>query len=99
MDVQYLSRTPPSAGRCCCFFFVQLCAIGSEHASLKEAMDKYEGIRKFPTSKITFNSWFLGFIETQKGIGAALRDKFFDTVYRLAQFIFLDSAEPKVGDK
>jgi salicylate hydroxylase len=79
----------------------QLCAIGTEHASLKEAMDKYEGIRKFPTSKITFNSWFLGFIETQKGIGAALRDKFFDTVYRLgvAQFIFLDSAKPKVGDK
>ena len=62
---------------------LQLSAIGSQHSSLQAALSKYEGIRKFPTAKITFNSWFLGFIETQRGIGAAVRDRFFNTMYRL----------------
>ena len=69
--------------------------------SLGEALRKYEAIRKFPTAKITLNSWFLGFIETQKGVGAAVRDRFFSTMARVgvAQFVFLDGATPKVGDK
>lgn len=51
-------------------------------------------------AKLTFNSWFLGFIETQKGLGAAFRDRFFNTMFRIgvAQFVFLDGATPKVGE-
>jgi salicylate hydroxylase len=77
----------------------QLAQIGAEHETLSDALAAYQSIRKFPTAKLTFNSWFLGFIETQRGLGAAFRDKFFNTMYRLgvAQFVFLDGATPKVG--
>jgi len=79
---------------------LQLASIGTQHSSLQAALSKYESIRKFPTAKLTFNSWFLGFIETQKGFGSYLRDVFFNTMYRLgvAQFVFLDGATPKVGE-
>jgi salicylate hydroxylase len=78
----------------------QLAAIGTRHASLDEALAAYERIRKFPTAKLTLNSWFLGFLETQRGLGAVVRDKFFNTMYRVgvAQFVFLDGATPKIGD-
>ena len=79
---------------------LQLAAIGNVHATLPEALSRYEAVRKFPTAKLTLNSWFLGFIETQEGLGAVFRDNFFRVMagVGVAQFVFLDGATPKLGE-
>jgi hypothetical protein len=63
-------------------------------------LSRYEAVRKFPTAKLTLNSWFLGFIETQQGLGAVFRDNFFRVMagVGVAQFVFLDGATPKLGE-
>jgi len=75
-----------------------LAEIGKKHASLPDALKAYERRRKPPTTRIMLNSWILGNLETQTGLGASFRDNFFTATGALgvAEKVFLDGAVPKV---
>ena len=68
--------------------------VGGEHASVSDALRAYQNGRWFPTSRLLANSRLLGFLETQRGLGASFRDAFFFTTGRLgvAKRVFLDGA-------
>jgi 2-polyprenyl-6-methoxyphenol hydroxylase-like FAD-dependent oxidoreductase len=69
-----------------------------EEAALRQALWRYQLIRKPTTALLMLESRFLGAVETQKGFGATLRDAFFWTTDKLgvAKFIFLKGAVPRV---
>lgn len=66
------------------------------YASVKEALDAYEGIRKPPTSAIMLSSRVIGFVETGAGPVGAVRDLAFAVLGTsgVAGKIFLKNAIP-----
>ena len=71
--------------------------VGGEHASVPDALRAYQLARWWPTTRLLANSRILGFLETQRGPGAAFRDTFFFTTGKLgiAKKVFLDAATIK----
>ena len=71
---------------------------GGKHADVKAALGAYERSRKPVTSLIMLESRFLGFLETQSGLGGLARDAFFFTTDKLgvAKQVFLKGAVPRV---
>ena len=65
-----------------------------KHADVKAALGAYERSRKPVTSLIMLESRFLGFLETQSGLGGLARDAFFFTTDKLgvAKQVFLSRA-------
>ena len=74
----------------------QLSLIGDVHSTKKEALEKYESIRKPPTTQIMLSSRVIGFVETGNGIVGNVRDVAFGVLGKLgiAGKIFLKNAVP-----
>ena len=72
--------------------------MGSKHRDIPAALRAYEFGRKPATSLLLLESRFLGAVETQSGLGAALRDAFFWTTDKtgVAKSVFLKGAVPRV---
>jgi len=72
--------------------------VGGEYESMEEAIVAYEKVRQVPTAAIMQISRLNGWIETQGGIGATLRDLLFKVlgVLGIPAQIFLQNAVPRV---
>jgi len=72
--------------------------VGSEFDSMQSALKAYEDVRKPPTSAIMLTSRLNGFIETQSGVGATVRDLLFKILGSLGIVgqIFVQNALPRV---
>ncbi|EKX48006.1 hypothetical protein GUITHDRAFT_68920, partial [Guillardia theta CCMP2712] len=70
-----------------------LAEIGKKHASLPDALKAYERRRKPPTTRIMLNSWILGNLETQTGLGASFRDNFFTATGALGERMWEEGGE------
>jgi salicylate hydroxylase len=68
----------------------------STYASVKEALEAYEGIRKPPTTAIMLSSRVIGFVETGQGPVGLVRDVAFAALGTagVAGKIFLKNAVP-----
>ena len=74
----------------------QLSEIGTTHSTKKEALLKYEAIRKPPTTQIMLSSRVIGFVETGNGLVGVVRDVAFGVLGKagIAGKIFLKNAVP-----
>ncbi|KAL1508628.1 hypothetical protein AB1Y20_004724 [Prymnesium parvum] len=72
--------------------------VGALHPTMESALQAYTKKRLFPTTRLMFNSRFLGFLETQEGSGAEFRDAFFKFTgaVGIAEAVFIDGATPRV---
>ena len=72
--------------------------VGSEFSTVGDALKAYETVRRPPTSAIMQISRLNGWIETQGGVGAQLRDTLFKVlgIVGIPGQIFVSNAVPRV---
>mmetsp|Transcript_5380 Transcript_5380/g.18624 ORF Transcript_5380/g.18624 Transcript_5380/m.18624 type:complete len:461 (+) Transcript_5380:1199-2581(+) len=73
-------------------------SIGDVHASLEDALAAYEGARQPPTTSLMLASRLLGWVETQGGPGARLRDLALTAagIFQVPIVVFLSGALPRL---
>lgn len=79
---------------------VAISGVGTKHATLKDALQAYEKIRRAPTQAIVKSSGLIGWIETQRGIlGTTVRDALFSCLgyVRGVDRIFAKACIPRIG--
>ena len=75
----------------------ELSKVGDEHATVKDALVAYEGIRKGPTAAIMQSSRFIGALETGAGPVSLFRDIAFTIAgaFGITGKVFLSGAMPR----